>query len=291
MRKPETGNGAEHPAPAEMDEPGGPQGLLERTLAVIELLARNAKGLPLFEVADTLRIPRSATHRVLNSLIEHGYVRQERYQGSYLLTAKIASLGFLFLAGTGVTDLAQPVIERLARSTGELVRFAVLDGHDLTFVAKAQGSPHGLRYDPDMGQVARLSCSASGLAWLSHFSDEQALAIARKQGFGSREEFGPKAPQTDEAFLKSLRLARKRGYGMTVQTYATGMAAIAVPVRHSVTREITATVNIAGPHMRLTEQRMQAMLPLLQESAQELSQVTVATTGTGARQVVFTGIG
>ena len=65
------------------DAGGAPSGLLERTLSVLELLSQNARGLQLFEIADRLQIPRSATHRVLTSLVEHGYVRQERHQGAY----------------------------------------------------------------------------------------------------------------------------------------------------------------------------------------------------------------
>src|SRR3954468_9046045 len=164
------------PTDAEEGAEASPSGLLERTLGALELLSDNAHGLPLFEIADRMRIPRSAAHRVLTSLVEHGYVRQERHQGAYRLTAKIASLGLTFLSDIGVTDLAQPILDRLARETGELVRLALIDGQTLTWVAKAQGSPFGLRYDPDMGQKARLSCSANGHAWLSCLTDDEALA-------------------------------------------------------------------------------------------------------------------
>ena len=95
-----------------------PSGLLERTLAIIELLAENAQGLHLSEIAEHLQIPQSATHRVLARLTEHGYVRQPRNHGVYQLTAKIASIAFAFLAGSGVTDLAQPILDRVAREAG-----------------------------------------------------------------------------------------------------------------------------------------------------------------------------
>src|SRR6201982_2427399 len=80
------------------DSDEAPSGLLARTLGVLETLAANAPGMQLSELAESLHIPRSATHRVLTSLIEHGYVKQEREQGDYQLTAKIASLAFTFLA-------------------------------------------------------------------------------------------------------------------------------------------------------------------------------------------------
>ena len=268
-------------SPAEEDSPSG---VLERTLAVMELLSANAQGMQLADIADGLRIPRSATHRVLTSLVERGYVRQERRHGGYQLTVKIATLAFNFLAGLGVTDLAQPILDRLARETGELVRLAVVDGERLIWVAKAQGPQFGLRYDPEMGQVARLSCSSSGIAWLSCLPEAEALALVEKQGYGSRAEYGPKAPQTAQAFLKYLRAARKNGYALTVQTYTDRMNAIAAPVRDAFGREVIGAVNISGPHMRLTEARMLEMTPRLLEAARELSVAMVATSPAGARR-------
>jgi len=261
------------------DADGSPSGLLERTLSILELLSENAHGMLLFEIADALHIPRSATHRVLTSLVEHGYVRQERQQGAYLLTAKIASLAFTFLTGSGITDFAQPILERLARESGELVRLAMIDGKELVWVAKAQGSPHGLRYDPDMGQVGRLSCSASGHAWLACLSDEEALALVEKQGFGLRKDYGPRAPETKQPFLKALRLTRKRGFSVVVQTYTPWMNATAAAIRHPKTKEVTGTVVIAGPDIRLTEARMLELSPALLDVAHELSLATIASPG------------
>lgn len=271
-------------SPVESDAEASPSGLLERTLAVLELLAVHAHGLPLYEVADHLRIPRSATHRILNSLVEHGYVRQERQLGAYLLTAKLTSLAFTFLAASGITDFAQPILDRLAHQSGELVRLAMIDGRELIWVAKSQGSPFGLRYDPDMGQVGRLSCSASGHAWLSCLPEEEAVALVETQGYGARREFGPRAPETRTALLKYLRVARKRGFAVTVQTYTPWMNACAAPVRSIATGEVTGTVVIAGPNVRLTEARMLEFGSLLMEAARELSMAVSASPGLSARR-------
>ena len=270
------------------DAPAEPHGQVERCLTVLELLALHANGLGLFEIADQLHIPRSATHRILTALATRGYVRQDRYHGAYRLTAKISSLSFTFLARTGVTDLAQPILDRLARDSGELVRLAVVDEQSLTWVAKAQGSPYGLRYDPEMGQVARLSCTATAIAWLICMSDDAALALVEAQGLGGPGEYGPRAPRTVEAFLRLLRQARKRGYSEVAQTFAPGMAAMAAPVRHAVTAEVVGTVSIAGPHLRLTAERRRQLVPALLDAARELSAAMIATPfHAGRRQDIF----
>jgi IclR family acetate operon transcriptional repressor len=263
-----------------------PSGLLERTLGIIELLAENAGGMQLYDIAERLGIPRSAAHRVLTSLMEHGYVHQERLEGAYRLTAKITSLAFTFLARSGITDFAQPVLDKLAAESGELARLAVINGKELVWVAKAQGSSYGLRYDPDMGQVARLSCSASGHAWLSCLSDDDALSLVKAQGIGSRKEYGPRAPETEEALLKCLRKARKQGFSIMIQTYTHWSGAIAAPIRHPQTQEVSGVVVIAGPSVRFTEERMLALSSSLLEAAQALSMTPSASASVARRSVL-----
>jgi DNA-binding IclR family transcriptional regulator len=263
--------------PRPPEESASPSGVLRRTLRILELLAGQAQGLPLFDIAERMGIPRSATHRLLAGLVAEGYVRQEREHGAYLLTAKIASLGFTYLSGAGITDLAQPILDRLAQTSGELVRAAIVDDAQLTFVAKAQGVQTGLRYDPETGQIARLSCSASGLALLSTLSDEEALALIARQGFGTREEFGPNAPQSDEEIRTRLSEARRLGYALTEQIFSPWMNAMAAPIRARDGGRATGTVSIAGPHIRLSAERMRELAPALLAAAAELSLIGPAS--------------
>src|SRR5207344_3228260 len=148
-------------------------------------------------------------------------------QGDYVMTTRVASLGLAFLSSSGIVDIAQPLIERLAESSGGLVRLSVVDDDRLTWVAKSEGGRKGFRYDPDMGMDARLSCTSSGHAWLLTLTDERAIELVSKQGFGLPKDYGPKAPTTIKALLGYLHAARVRGYAMINEVFAPGMAAIA----------------------------------------------------------------
>lgn len=253
-------------------EPGY-SGLLDRGLAILELLSGSAEGMSLSTVSEELRIPRSATHRLLTSLTEHGYVRQEQNRGMYVLTSKLQVLAFRHLSASGFVDAVQPVLNRLAMDTGELVRLAVADNGNLTWVAKAQGARSGLRYDPDMGMEARLSCSATGYAWLSRLGDDEALALIRKQGIGTRNEFGPEAPQAEGEILERVALARQRGYAVAVQTFSDWMSAMATAVIHPVSEQPIGVVSIAGPVFRLPEARLHELAPLLMAATEEISRL------------------
>jgi DNA-binding IclR family transcriptional regulator len=250
-----------------------------RVLRVVETLAREPEGISLAALAEELALPKSACHRLLAELGAAGYVRQVRELGEYVLTTKLPALGLAYLGGAGV-DIAQPIIDRLAETCGELVRLAIVDGDRLTFVAKAQGARSGLRYDPDMGIDVRLSCSAGGHAWLMTLSEERATELVAKQGFGSPKEFGPKAPTTFKALAKVLDEDRKRGFSMIVEQYAPGMSAMAAPVTRR-TGEAVGVITIAGPLMRLTPQRMTELGRPLMTAASELGM-------TGATSPLFT---
>ena len=250
--------------------------VLERTLGILELLSQQGQGMELAALAEQLNMPKSAAHRLLADLVRYGYVRQARDMGEYMLTTKLVSMGLTYLSKTGVVDVAQPLIDRLAEQTGELVRLSVVDGDRLTWVARAQGARQGLRYDPDMGSIARLSCSSSGLAWLSTLSDDDALAMVSRQGLGMPHEFGPNAPASLKAFLDALHDTRARGCAITEETYTAGLNAMAAPVRLNGQTPM-GTLSIAGPSARLTRNRMQALGEDLLACAAQLAAASSAS--------------
>lgn len=251
-------------------------GVLERTLGILELLSQHGEGMELAAIADRLDIPRSGVHRLLADLVRLGYVRQARGHGEYLLTTKLVSMGLSYLSNSGIVDIAQPLLNQLAEISGELVRLSVVDGERLTWVARAQGARQGLRYDPDMGSDATLSCSSSGWALMSTLSDDAALALVAKQGLGAPEQFGPNAPTSLQAVLAAVHETRERGYSLTVDTYSLGLSAISAPVRFAGQPAI-GVITIAGPTVRFTLERMQALAPELLSVAQQLAAASGAS--------------
>jgi len=249
----------------------------DRALSIVELLAQNVHGLPMSEVGDRLGIPRTAAHRLLADLKETGYVKQNPATSHYLLTVKFASIGLAYLAATGITDTAQPFLDDLALASGELVRLAVIEGNQLIWVAKAQGARTGLRYDPDAGQDVYLPATANGLAWLAVVSEDRALALVGQQGMERAKSMGPGAPQSIRALMTRVEETKQRGYGAIVEAYEAGTSAMAVAVMSPTSSEPLATVSIAGPTVRMTQDRMQELAPMLQRCAKDLAAASVSS--------------
>ena len=243
----------------------------QRCLDLIELLADHNSGLPLTEIADRLRLPKSATHRLLSVLGERGYLVQLE-SGRYSLTLRLTALGFRYLSGTNLSEICQPVLDRLARSTGELARLAVVDQGALTWVAKAQGAKQGLRYDPDMGREVVLHATASGKAWLATLPIDDALALVEARGFSTPDRFGPLAIKTLPDLRREIAATRERGYGLAEEEGEPGTAAIAAVIRRGPRGPlVVGTVSVAGPIARITEARYDALATAVCEAAHELS--------------------
>jgi DNA-binding IclR family transcriptional regulator len=249
------------------------QSATRRSLAILELLAEYPEGLPLGELGQRLDLPKSVAHRLLSLLTDEGYTRQDRATGYYALTLKLTLLGARHLAGIGLGDVSQPILDRLARATGELVRLTVVEGDGLVWVGKAQGARHGLRYDPDAGTQVVLHATATGKAWLATLPESEAMRIVAATAFRTPEHFGPNVIRDAERFRDELARTRARGYGLAVEEGEPGTAAVAVVVHGSAATDAPAvgTLSVAGPVGRFTADRCRRFVAELQSAAAELS--------------------
>ncbi len=240
-------------------------------MAAIKLLAYAPQGMALGEIAEQLDLPKSGVFRLLADLVRLGLVRQDTAGGSYFLTMGLVSLAFQHLAHIGVVDAAQPVLDRLAAESAELVRLGIIDGDRQVWVAKAQGARSGLIYDAQMGDVAQLSCMASGHAWLAQLDEAEAVRLVMQQGLAGEGQYGPNAPRTVSELIAVLAETRQRGYALVVESSAPGMSAIAAPVYHPTSGLVVGTVSIGGPSVRLSRDRLESLSGFLLAAAAELS--------------------
>lgn len=248
---------------------------VDRCLSLIEALAEAPSNVSLGALAGQLDLPKSATHRLLQSLAQRGYVEQDATSQDYALSLKVALLGFRFLDSHQLPDVAQSALDRLARDAGEYCRIALVDGEGLAWVARAQGATQGLRYDPPMGRDVVLHATATGKAWLATLPEQEALRIACARGFDTSPGFGARAVKTVDELRRHLDETRKRGYAIAIEEGETGTVAIAAAFRAYEGDDAPAagTVSIAGPQVRLTEARIAELAPLLDRTARELTRL------------------
>lgn len=243
---------------------------LARTFGVMELLAGAPEGMALGDIAARLDIPASAAHRLVNELVEMGYMRRSSEAGDYALSMKMISLSLNYLSEIDLVDQAKPSIDRLAHESKALARLGIVDEDRLIWVLKSQGSTSNIRYDPPMHHEVQLAFASSGHAWLSQLSDERALELIFRQGLPA-EGFGPQAPRTVDEVLNYIHTARRNGYARVTDTYEEGITAIAVPIINPGLGRVTGVLSVAGLTMHMSDERVERILPLLHQEAAALS--------------------
>ena len=247
-----------------------------RAIAILELLAHQPVGLPSTEIARRLSVPLAATERLLIGLIESDYCYRDTRTGLVRLRVKLAALGLAFLGASGITDLVQPILDDLAKRTGELVRLAVIEGDRLTWVAKSLGSRNGLIYSPDAGSDVYLAATANGQAWLACLIEADARRLIEAQGM-PRSGLGPNAPDDIETLLKQIDATRDRKYATVSEAYEAGTSAMAAAIRRRSSGVPVGTVSVAGPTLRMVPERMIEIAPWLLACADELGAASASS--------------
>lgn len=246
------------------------KGLLERCVATVEALTLAPAGLRLSDLARELDMPKAAAHRLLAELVRLGWV-EHTAATSYRLSLRLPLLTQRVLHATGLADLVQPVLDRVARETKELARCAVALPDCLAWLAHAQGAPPGLLYQPAMSDPVRPHATANGKAWLATLEPARAMAVARAGGLGTLRPT-PRTLTTEDALAEELRRIAARGWAVAEEEAELGVVAIAVAVRPQPGPAV-ATVSVAGPLVRLPAERWPAIAARLATAAAELEAV------------------
>jgi DNA-binding IclR family transcriptional regulator len=245
-------------------------------LELMSVMSDRARGIRLTDLALHLDAPKSSTQRLLEHLAQDGWVEQDEETGQYRLTMRLAMLGQRYLQSAGIADPAQAILERLARQTKELARLTVVDRKQLAWIGSAQGAPPGLRYEPAMGGSIVSFATANGKAWLATFGDDEAIAIAMKDGLGKRArrvDLGPRSLKTADGLRADLHVVRKRGYAVADQEAEAGVAAIAVAIQKPHSHLTLGTTSVAGPVVRITPDRHAEIVGALRASAADFALV------------------
>jgi IclR family transcriptional regulator, acetate operon repressor len=244
----------------------------ERCLSIIELLADGADAMALGDIAERLGLPKSGAHRLLATLVELGWAEQDPNTSFYRLTMRLTILGQRFYVATGIPDICQPLLDRLASHCREFARLAVVDGHSLTWLAHAQGAAVGLLYQPSLAtSTVPLHATASGKVWLATLPTEQALHNVQREGFGDAAAYGPNVTRTVAALKRELDATARRGFGLAVNEAEPGVTAVAAAIRQAGSGPTLGTVSIAGPSVRMTELRVRELAPLVMQCASEMA--------------------
>lgn len=235
---------------------GGVQSV-ERSFTLLEHMANAGGDVTLSELAAVSGLPLPTIHRLIRTLVNAGYVRQEPSR-RYTLGPRLIRLGES--AGRMLGNWARPHLTHLVESLGETANLAMLDGEEIVYVAQVP-SKHAMRMFTEVGRRVLPHCTGVGKALLAELPNREVEAILKRTGMPVHTATTLTEPAQ---LLASLDTIRERGYAVDEGEQEVGVRCVAVVVGDAPAR---VALSISGPAARVTDELVQAAAPALQAAA------------------------
>lgn len=239
---------------------------LGRAFGILEEVARHRDGISLADLSRLVGLHNSTTFHLAKTMVALGYIRQERDSKRYRIGRPLFALAASALDEIEMVSLATPVLEDLARQTGESSHFAVRMGDTIVVIARTSG-PGAFQLADRVGVVRPAHCTALGKAILASLQPDQLMRLLERTGLKPSTE---KSITETPRLLREIDEIRRTGVAYDDGEFNLEVRCIAVPV-NDFTGKVIGALGISGPVWRLSQQAMKGRVKIVQEAAARLS--------------------
>lgn len=212
-----------------------------RALDILVRLAQRPGPVRASALARDLGLPRSSVYHILSVLEDRGFVVYVPSEKAYGLGVSSFEIGSAYLRQDPLERLAQPILERLARSLGQTVHLGVLHGAETVYLLKqrpASGPSADVALITDVGVRLPSHLTANGRALLAGSSDAQLAALFDRPGaFVTRTGGGPRCLRDLQRILDR---DRRRGWSEEVELVSQGLRSVGVAAYDHAGRPVAA---------------------------------------------------
>ncbi|MBG1233272.1 IclR family transcriptional regulator [Aestuariivirga litoralis] len=193
--------------------------VLSRAMAVLKACEQLGPGLSLGDIARHIDLPRSTVQRIVQSLIDGGFLISGGRSKSIALGPDLLAMGAD--ATVNVFEIAHPYLKELSEQTGETVDLARLSRDHMVFINQLPGA-HRLRAVSAVGDTFPLHCTANGKAALAKLSEQRLhKLLASKLAAFTHNTI------TDHArLLREIKSIRQSAIATDNEEHTLGIAAI-----------------------------------------------------------------
>src|SRR5438552_5178295 len=257
-RKRRTGPSARHASQVEMRYAVP---ALDKGLDVLELLAREAEGLSLNEMARALGRTSSELFRMVTALARRGYIEQ-RNGDRYTLTLKLFELAHRHKPIKSLTAAAAPIMLEIVHRALQSCHITVLHAGRVMVVGEVD-SPERYAFGMKVGALVGLTDTASGYVLLA-FQDD----ATRRAMLASHQEVEGELDFDHAQLAKVVRDVAKKGYAEVQSRQTRGVTNIAFPIRGPLGNGI-AVLNI--PYIERIDKKLTPSIAAVKEMLREAS--------------------
>lgn len=216
-------------------------GLL-RGLQILQTFTRERQEQTVADMARLIGVNRSTAFRIVYTLEMAGFLRRAADSRRYQLGTRVLELGYSFLAGKDLIEIATPVLRRLRDSTHTSTHLAVREGREIVYVARFQGNT-SLISAMTVGSRLPAHATAPGRVLLAGLPLSEVVGLYEDFTF---ETFTPETPDSMSALISRVEQDRKQPLVVSWGFYDANVASIAAPI-HGATGKCEAAISVSCP--------------------------------------------
>ncbi|MBD3759267.1 IclR family transcriptional regulator [Sphingomonadaceae bacterium G21617-S1] len=216
-------------------------GLL-RGLQILQTFTRDRQEQTVADMARLIGVTRSTAFRIVYTLEMAGFLRRAHDSRRYQLGGRVLELGYSFLAGKDLIEVATPILRRLRDTTSTSTHLAVREGLEVVYVARFQGNT-SLISAMTVGSRLPAHATAPGRVLLAGLPLSEVVGLYEDFAF---ETFTPETPDSMAALISLVEKDRKDSTVISWGFYDANVASIASPI-YGATGKREAAVSISCP--------------------------------------------
>lgn len=215
---------------------------LEKGLSILNLFGRETPFRSLTEISNLTGINKTSTYRLVNTLIQLGYLRKSLNGKSLRLGPKAFSMGHECFHGFDIFQGIKPILDKTFFEHHISIDSALIDGYKLISLYRREMPNLVFFHLPLI--MDELYARAMGKIVLANL-DPAAL----EQYFSTLEpkKLTPYTLVDIDEIRKDIRKTKTRGYSINDREYITGVISIGAPMMNLTTRSVVGAVSLDFP--------------------------------------------
>jgi DNA-binding IclR family transcriptional regulator len=238
---------------------------IQKVCRILKILS-TPQPLRLTDISEASGVNKATAMRLLETLIEEGFVERDERKKVYSLGEESATLGIAMYGRNHIRHRARSALLRLADISGDTVLLSTRSGCEVVCIDREFGNfPIRANY-LDIGMRRPLGIGAGALAVLAWLPDEEVDSILElNKPFLSRNY-----PRISPSLIKdAVHESREKGFAMLLNVVVDQMGGIALPIIGMDGRPYAA-LSIAALTHRI-ESRQEMLVAAIKKEAQQLS--------------------
>lgn len=222
---------------------------VERALKILIVLAEAGTPLTLTQIRDLTNLNISTAHRLLHTLMNDGFISQDKDTGKYLLGLRTFEVGHAALYSMDIRTTARPFLQELVDRCNETANLAILDQDEVVYIDQIE-SLNMIKIFARVGSRGPAHCTGAGKALIAQLSDRELDRFLQNKM--PLQKYTSMTISEAAPFKQEMARIRKNGYSLDNGELEDGVRCVAVPVWDFEGKAIAA-ISVSGPDTRLTD--------------------------------------